>query len=242
MKPTMATAKPARERLAKLAISRRKPHPPLSIFPGFANGSKNGQLGGTTILVVLTLLVLLTVAGLSMSKNSLKEIQATAFVKQGAMARQVADSGIEWAFYWIDLSDTSGSAELHAKLIALKNGLARDNSLSGTMWSLNSNPGSNSYSEYKQGSRGPDQILTPPGSVEESGPDYALSYTIGLTRMGKLPVANMSQGGAYNPASGGANLQAPDLWAIRSDARVKPANGGSAFTQAREMWVSTPVR
>jgi hypothetical protein len=242
MKPIEADAKPNLSRRSRLHNC------PLSIFARFGIGSANGnkQAGGTTILVVLTLLVLLTVAGLSMSKNSLKEIQTTAFVRQGAMATQVADSGIEWAFYWVDLGDPPESDGAPAKLIALKNALARDNSRSGTMWDITSAPNSNSYVKYEPGKGLRQEDLPPPsmapGFNEGSEPDFKLSYTIGLTRMGKLPIANMSQGGAYNPASGGANLQAPDLWAIRSDAQVKPVGSSVTFTQAREMWVSTPVR
>jgi hypothetical protein len=160
----------------------------------------------------------------------------------------VADSGIEWALYWIDLSDSSGSDESHAKLINLKNALARENSLSGRMWSLANIPSTSSDKEYRPGGEiiaGGSKVPSPsenPDFDANTEPDFNLGFTIGLTRMGKLPVPNMSQGGAYTPAAGGANLQAPDLWAIRSDAQVKPKGSSITFTQAREMWVSTPVR
>jgi len=186
-------------------------------------------------LVVLILLVLLSVLAMGMSKNSLKEIQTTAFLRQGAMARNVADSGIEWSIYWIDLG---GSGDKDAsQFIDLKNWLAQDNTKSGQKWGLNKD-------EYKPGRLG--QALpspsTDPGSQAGSGPDFDLSFTIGLTRMGKLPIAGMSQGGRYTPAAGGSMLQAPDLWAIRSDAQVRPKGSSMTFIHAREAWVSTPVR
>ena len=196
----------------------------------FLKKSRNKtQEGGTTILAVLTLLALLTVLALGMSKNSLKEIQTTGFLRQGTMARNVADSGIEWSIYWIGFSggasDDGGAA---SNLIALKNELALDSAKSGKRWKL------------KQ------QVLLPSPSSNPSfrggfEPNFDLGFTIGLTRMGKLPVADMSQGPGYTPAAGGAMLQAPDLWAIRSDAQVKPSGSGLTFTHAREAWVSTPV-
>jgi hypothetical protein len=75
--------------------------------------------------------------------------------------------------------------------------------------------------------------------------DYQQGFTVGVTRMGKLPVTNMSQGagaGAFTPAAGGSMLQAPDLWAVRSEAQVKPAGASITFTYTKEAWVSTPVR
>jgi hypothetical protein len=197
------------------------------------------QTGGTTILVVLTLLVLLTVLALGMSKNSLKEIQTTGFLRQGAMARNVADAGIEWSIYWIDMSGSSDPAA--SDLIALKHALAEDNTRSGQTWNLKNGL-------YRPG--GPvsawGQALPSPSSNPDfrvgSEPDFDIGFTIGLTRMGKLPIASMSQGAGYAPAAGGALLQAPDLWAIRSDAQVSPKGSGLTFTHARETWVSTPVR
>lgn len=201
--------------------------------------SKKTQEGGTTILVVLTLLVLLSVLAMGMSKNSLKEIQTTAFLRQGTMARNVADSGIEWSIYWIDLGGSSDEAA--SNFIALKHALVQDNARSGQSWNLKGNL-------YRPG--GPastyGQVLPPPSSNPSFQvglePDFELGFTIGLTRMGKLPVAGMSQGGRYTPAAGGAMLQAPDLWAIRSDAQVRPKGSGLTFIHAREAWVSTPVR
>ena len=198
--------------------------------------NRNAQKGGATILVVLTLLVLLTVAALSMSTNSIKEIQSTAFIRQGAMAKNVADSGIEWSLYWIDLTISDSFPGQSAKdFINLKHALASDNSRSGRSWNLSGNP-------YRPGGTPTDDQMPKYPGVEQI---FTLGYTIGLTRMGKLPVTDMSQGtgvSAYTPAAGGNNPLAPDLWAVRSDAQVRPAQSSIIFSHAREAWISTPTR
>jgi len=181
-------------------------------------------------MVTLSLLVLLTIAAISMSKNSFKEIQTSGLTRQGAMAKNVADSGIEWSIYWIGLDDYNISDPDAANLISLKDLLAGDSDLSGVARDIFSR------SEYKPNALG--NI-----GIEIDNPsNFTQSFTIGLTRMGKLPISNMSQGaaGGYTPAAGSVPLQAPDLWAIRSDARIK--QGGLVFTHAREAWVSTPAK
>jgi hypothetical protein len=202
----------------------------------------NGQEGGVTILVALSLLALLTVAALGMSKNSFKEIRTSGFLKQGAMARNVADSGIHWSLYWIGATDSTDEAA--QKFITLKNTLARDNTRSGKLWGINA-------TEYRpSGPLSADGVLMPrpssnPDFQAAFEADYEQGFTVGLMRMGKLPVTNMSQGagaGAFAPAAGGAMPQAPDLWAVRSDTQVRPAKAGITFTYAKEAWISTPVR
>ncbi|MCL1893299.1 MAG: hypothetical protein FWG02_03535 [Holophagaceae bacterium] len=208
--------------------------------------TKNTQAGGTTILVVLCLLVLLTVAALSMSKNSFREIQTGGFLRQGAMTKNVSDSGIEWTIYWIDLQliGTSSSTEPGHQLINLATDLLADSAKSGRAYAL-------SGADYKVGkepwesSQRLDSTSTFTGFDGNNEMGFEMGFNIGLTRMGKLPVANMSQGagaGSYTPAAGGSNLQAPDLWAIRSDALVRPETSAITFTHGREAWVSTPVR
>jgi hypothetical protein len=68
-----------------------------------------------------------------------------------------------------------------------------------------------------------------------------------LTRMGKLPITNMSQGvsqGSFTPATGSVPLQAPDLWAVRSDSQITTGTAPFAMTffHAKEAWVSTPAQ
>jgi hypothetical protein len=181
-----------------------------------------------------------------MSRSSFKEIRTSGFLRQGAMARNVADSGLHWSIYWLDMPESGDAAA--QRLIALKNAIAGDNGKSGRLWGVDA-------AEYRPG--GPPSAggasLPPPSSGPDFRPgtdaDYEQGFTIGLMRMGKLPVTNMSQGagqGAFAPAAGGAMPQAPDLWAIRSDAQIRPAGPGTtfahAFTHAKEAWVSTPAR
>ncbi|MCL1909095.1 MAG: hypothetical protein FWG12_07000 [Holophagaceae bacterium] len=211
-----------------------------------AKNIKNAQLGGTTILVVLTLLVLLTVAALSMSKNSFREIQTGGFLRQGAMAKNVADSGIEWSIYWIDGESYRPGPGMASDFIDLKNALLKENALSGRAFRVVSGQPSMDtlYRPYRPGNpiESLDRPSTFAGFNSNSEPDFDMSFSVGLTRMGKLPVANMSQSSGYTPAAGTINLMAPDLWAIRSDAQVQPRGSIITFTHGREAWISTPVR
>lgn len=196
---------------------------------------KNPEAGGVTILVVLMLLVLLTIAAVGMSRNSFREIVMSGTARQGGMARNVADSGVEWGIYWLDLNNSQASdAPLEAQALnALKVALLKDQTLSGRAWDITSTatlytPGANSV------------VALPTSSTLT---DTTQTFTAGLTRMGKLPITDMSQGngtGAFAPASGAEVKQAPDLWALRSDGQVTV--GGVTFTHAKEAWISTAVQ
>ncbi len=189
-----------------------------------------------TILVALMLLVLLTIAAMAMARNSLREIATTGFSRQGAMARNVADSGLEWSIHWLDvengkLAPSDNAAE---KLTQLKATLLQDLTLAGVARDLASPSSPVVYAPGRT-------VLLGQSLSHISGATQG--FTLGLTYMGKLPVAGMSQGagsGAFTPAAGGQALQAPDLWAIRSDAQV--VQGGVTFIHGKELWVSTPVR
>ncbi len=194
------------------------------------------ETGGITILVALMLLVLLTIAAVGMSKNSFREIVTTGFVRQGAMARNVADSGVEWAIHWIDLENGKVATGVAQQFTAVKAGLLQDPLLAGKAKDITSvNPAA--PTDYVPGDAlQSDLTLVGPAGVTQG-------FTVGLTLMGKLPIANMSQGtgaGAFTPAAGGPLNQAPDLWAVRSDAQV--IQGPTTFIHAKEVWVSTPVQ
>lgn len=201
--------------------------------------SRPAEAGGITIVVALMLLVLLTVAAVAMSRNSLRDIVTSGFTRQGAMARNVADSGIEWGIYWIDLENSKTATVTALKMANLTDGLLLDTTLSGKPRDVNSFvPGTSSASDtYSPGGTPPVDLMLPtPAGVAEG-------FTVGLTYMGKLPITMMSQGSGTNsftPAAGTDNKNAPDLWAIRSDAQVN--QGGMTFVHAREAWVSTPAR
>jgi len=202
---------------------------------------RDPQAGGITIIVTLMLLVLLTVAAMGMSKNALRELAISGTSRQGSMARNVADSGIEWAVYWMT-DDNAGSATGTAvKLRDLRTILAKDDTLSGRAFDPLASTFSSTQGLYNGGS------LPTPATDMVVG---ALSgttqgFTVGLTRMGKLPIANMSQGNgpaAFAPAQGNISLQAPDLWALRSDSQITVGSGllSSRFFHAKEAWISSP--
>jgi len=202
-------------------------------FQRFRN---SGQRGGITIMVALMLLVLLTIAALGMSKNSFREIVTSGFSRQGAMARNTADSGIEWSIHWIDLENGKLAADTALKLNSLKQALLEDDTLAGVAKDITSADPKVPVDYAPGGTLQTDLELPSPA-------DTTQGFTIGLTRMGKLPIANMSQGsgaGAFTPASGGPLKQAPDLWAVRSDAQL--IQGGTTFVHAKEAWISTPVQ
>lgn len=193
------------------------------------------QQGAITILVALMLLVLLTIASLGMSRNSLREIVSSGFTRQGAMARSVSDSGIEWSIHWLEDENAkqAGGSVAATTLTQLKRTLLLDPTLAGKAKDATQAVPTD-YVPGKYPSA--DFDLPSPTGVTQA-------YTLGLTQMGKLPIADTSQGsgsGAFTPATGAVNKNAPDLWAVRSDAQV--VQGGVTFVHAKEVWISTPVQ
>ena len=191
----------------------------------------SSQTGAITIMVALMMLVLLTIAAVSMSRNSFQQIVASAFSRQSAMTRDMSDSGIEWAIYWMDIQNSqSPTAGAATQLASLQSNLRTTPSMWGSRYDVMTG------AAYTAGSN-PVATFTPATGGTQS-------FTVALTEMGKLPVSNTSQGagpGAYAPASGALAQTAPDLWAVRVDAQVKP-NSSVVFTHAKEAWVSTPVQ
>lgn len=194
----------------------------------FAHSSQEGAI---TILVALMLLVLLTIASLGMSRNSMREIVSSGFARQGSMARNTADSGVHWAIHWMD-SGNSALASDEAQILNVRmTQLVQDFTLQGVSKDVIS---------------GADYV---PGGTVESGftlpspTGTTQGFTLGITLMGKAVVVGTSQGtgaGDLKSAAGGVNLMAPDLWAIRSDAQV--AQGGVTFVHAKEAWITTAAR
>jgi Tfp pilus assembly protein PilX len=195
------------------------------------------QAGGITIIVTLMLLVLITVAAMGMSKNALRELAISGTSRQGSMARNVADSGIEWSVYWLDLTNTTSASGTALGLKNLKIKLGADPTLAGR-----------AYDPTTQGLYNTSILSNPPidttiGSLSGT----TQGFTVGLTRMGKLPITDMSQGvgqGTYAPAQGAVALQAPDLWALRSDSQITTGTTpfSTTFFHAKEAWVSTPAQ
>jgi len=194
----------------------------------------HAEAGGITILVALMLLVLLTIAAVGMSRNSFREIVTSGFSRQGAMARNTADSGVEWAVHWIEIENSNVATGVPAQFRnqravlrsnELLQGFAKD-ALTGADYSANAAPAAD---------------FTLAGS-----PDGVVQgFTLGLTLMGKGSASNTSQGitqGSFAPASGSTQALKvlPDLWAVRSDAQVQ--QGATTFIHAREAWITTPVQ
>ena len=196
----------------------------------------DSQAGGITIIVTLMLLVLLTVAALGMSKNAMRELAISGTTRQGAMARNVADSGIEWAVYWLDAKNSPSATDTPLALATLKSKLAQDDTLAGRAYDPST------LALY------PTSVLpTPPADTTiGSLTGTTQGFTVALTRMGKLPIANMSQGtgpASFTPAQGIEVKQAPDLWALRSDSQITVGSGvfAAKFFHSKEAWISTPV-
>jgi Tfp pilus assembly protein PilX len=186
------------------------------------------------MIVALMLLVLLTVGALGMSKNAMRELAISGTTRQGAMARNVADSGIEWAVYWIDNKNSPSASGTALGFRNLKSMLGDQDTLAGR-----------AYSPIDQALY-PTTRPDPPADLKfgtVSGTTQG--FTVALTRMGKLPITNMSQGtgpASFSPAQGIITKAAPDLWALRSDGQITVGSGllATRYFHSKEAWISTP--
>lgn len=199
--------------------------------------NRHSQQGGITILVVLMLLVLLTIASLGMSRNAFREIVISGTSRQGAMARNVADSGIEWSIYWMDSVNRLAGTDSALQFKNLKDTLMGDETgqAAGRPWALDNTAYPIGYPPAVPDDQ---KVGNIPGTVQ--------GFTVALTRMGKLPISDISQGsgpGSFAPAQGNESKQAPDLWAVRSDSQITVGTGLSAttFFHSKEAWISTPA-
>jgi len=189
------------------------------------------QSGGVAILVTLMMLVLLTIAALAMSRNSFREIVASGTARQGAMARNLADSGIEFGILWMRpnvAGDDVSSKGLQALALYLTGG-----QLFGTPYKLD-------QTEQK----GLNQST--PAADLQVPKNSGNGFNLALTAMGKMPMTNQSQTAGsstsgFTPAAGTVALSAPDLFALRSDG-VYNAAGVMKFTHSKEAWISSPPR
>ena len=195
---------------------------------------RSPQTGGITIMVALMMLVLLTLAAVGMSRNSFREVVSSGFNRQGAMTREVADSGLEWTMYWIALNNSPNATGSAISLNNEMNVLLQNPAQAGIAKDIITG------ADYKPGGTLAADMTVPGPTGTTEG------FTIGLTAMGQPGITGMSQGigqGSYSPASGGTNgsgTSAPYLWAVRSDAQV--IQGGVTFNHAREAWISSPVQ
>jgi Tfp pilus assembly protein PilX len=205
--------------------------------PRIEHSFRDEQAGGITILVTLMLLVLITVAAMGMSKNALRELAISGTSRQGSMARNVADSGIEYAVLWVDQYNSPSATGTAKALNDLK-------------VLLNQNPGMAgvAYDPITKAPYLPSSLPTPQAdNTLSTANGTTQGFTLALTSMGKLAITNMSQGvsqGAFAPATGSIPLQAPDLWALRSDSQVTTGTFpfATTFYHSKEAWISTPAQ
>lgn len=192
------------------------------------------QAGGITIIVTLMLLVLLTVAAMGMSRNALRELAISGTSRQGAMARNTADSGIEWATYWMYFDNAPNATGTALQLNTLKLKLLTNPTLGGL-----------AYDPTTQNLYNTTVLSTPPADTTLPAVNSTTQgFTIGLTSMGKLAITGQSFGvgqGAYNTSMGQISAIPPDLWAVRSDSQI--TTGTFPFTtryfHSKEAWIST---
>ena len=204
---------------------------------------RQSQAGGITILVALMLLVFLSLICAGMTRNSFREILTSGTTRQAAMARSVADSGIEWTMFWIypgNVPDTTNaSAQLFAGPAGLVNTLLAQPQLAGQYVQL-----SNFNAAAPVLYTGPgNQAMPADLTVSNPAANVTEGFTLSLMYMGQLSVAGTSQGttaGSYRPSAPSSGNPAPDLWAVRSDGQV--TLNGVTFQQSKEAWISTPIR
>lgn len=206
------------------------------------SAASHSQSGGITILVALTLLVLLTIAAVGMSRNSFREVVISGTSRQGAMVRNTADAGIEWSVYWLDLANAPSASMTGVLLNTQKATLLGDSTLAGKPYDVISQA---PYTAPPSASGLPaDQQFSVPASYPAGSHQ---GFSIALTRMGKLPITGTSQGtsqGSFIAVQGGTPNIAPDLWAVRSDGQVQVGTGVLAptFIHSKEAWITTPVQ
>jgi hypothetical protein len=193
----------------------------------------HAQSGGITILVTLMLLVLLTIAAVSMSRNSFREVVISGTTRQGAMTRNLADSGIEWSILYIDPINHPGNTTSSTALQAIASTLLK-NQIFGVPYDVSSQA---AITTLPNVAAMPADLQMPAGSGNGTN--------IALTCMGKMPPTGWSQGAG---STGTQNIRTvgnppptdPDIWAVRSDAQV--TQGPVTFWHSKEAWISTPPR
>lgn len=198
--------------------------------------NRPAERGGIAILVALILLVFLTIAALGMSRNSFREIVISGTTRQGAMVRNIADSGIEYGIEWIRPASMtpapSGSAAADFQALATY-------LLTGQLYGLGYKLDQDLYAPSDATAVPVNDLQIPVGNTTKNG------FNLSLTLMGKMPMVLTSQtagstGAGNTPAAGSLSRTAPDLWGIRSDAVVN--TGGVTFFHSKEAWISTVPR
>ncbi|WP_372342200.1 hypothetical protein [Geothrix sp. PMB-07] len=169
------------------------------------------------------MLVLLTVSGVSLARNSLREIIISGTSRQGTEVRNVADNGLEWSCYWLT-PDTTGLAKA-----------APDTAASAFRTQVKTL----SASMDRSGEVLP---ISAVGVMTHSGSDGATrAFNLSLIRMGKQQLD--LTGGAPSTGAGGISQTIPpellpDIWSIRSTGTLSVSS--VTFQHIREAWVTAP--
>jgi PilX N-terminal len=183
----------------------------------------NPQTGGITIVVALMLLVLLTVSGIALSRNSLREVIISGTTRQGTEVRNVADSGIEWACYWLT-PDPTGLTKATPDAAAL----------------AFATPVKTLSKELERS--GEAMAVAATGVMTRSESDGATrAFDLSLIRMGKQQLD--LTGGAPSTGAGGMSQaippeMLPDIWSVRSTGTLSISS--LTFQHIREGWVTAP--
>lgn len=172
---------------------------------------RHRERGGITIMVVLMLLVLLTIAAVSMSKNAVREVIIAGTSRQGAEVRSLADSGLEWSLYWMEPADPAGNRPAAA-------GLAQ--TYRDRVAEISGNP-------------------SLAGRLQPVGGDLSLgtdrTAQLQLMYMGTVDPGATSS----NPQASPGQVSITDLacWSIRSEGRLAYTDGPT-FLHRREVWLT----
>lgn len=175
--------------------------------------ARKGEEGAITIIVVLMLLVLLMVAAFGMSRDSLRELRITSSSRQGAELFNEADTGINWAVFW-----------MYTPNQALGSASAGSQALAAQMNYLTSNP--DQLGKPVNVAATGDMITTPSANKNAK-------FNIDLTQMGRLSTTGISQ-------NVNTQLVSPLIWSVRANASVTYA-GSATFQHSRDSWITTPV-
>lgn len=62
--------------------------------------SRDAERGGITIVVALVLIVLMSLAAFSMSRNAIRQLASSGSILQGGKATEAADAGLDWFIVW----------------------------------------------------------------------------------------------------------------------------------------------
>lgn len=182
------------------------------------------EQGGVTIVVALMLLVLLMVSALSMSRNSLREIFLTGGMRQATDVMNQADSGLEWALYWLgpatERPAPGGNQPGAAAFVAAWTEQQADLTKQGAWTAIMASTPTSPYTDLK--------------TVETA---VTKSTDIEVMYMGKVARDPSSQN---LPTQVTAQL-APDVYAIRSTATAAYTNGPT-YRHRREVWTTAAIR